>query len=167
MPPFVPRLFGAALSIVAAFILSVPPILHMTIAAAGWLFITDWFTGIAAAALRPGERVSSSAMRLKMKTKLLCYFQILSLGGAVSLMSQSWLVFTAAWGSIAASEGFSIIENIRESATASEMAPVRAFLDRLMPFLTAGTNRLPDPPGPVPSLPAAPSLLEAKDAENA
>lgn len=133
-----PKPLAAALAAAASFVLSVPAELHRTAAVALWFVAVDTATGLASARL--GHRMSSAQFREKLRSKLLCFGQILALCAGVAVLSSSWDWLVAGFWAVCASEALSILENLRASlpqaGSARSLAPLAVLLERLLGAFT-------------------------------
>lgn len=122
-----------ALAALASFLFSAPAALSSAAGVALWFLIVDSVAGLWLA--RRTGTMSSSAFRLKLKDKLVCYALILGLAGGVGVLARTWAWPVAGFWALVAGEGISIGETLRAGlrlSSASWTAPVSTLLDRLM-----------------------------------
>lgn len=122
-----------ALAALASFLLSAPSSLSSAAGVALWFLIVDSVAGLWLA--RRTGTMSSSAFRLKLKDKLVCYALILGLAAGVGVLARTWAWPIAGFWALVAGEGISIGETLRAGLRLSEAAwtePVSKLLDKLL-----------------------------------
>jgi hypothetical protein len=135
-----------ALAALASFLLSAPASLSSAAGVALWFLIVDSCAGLWLA--RRTGTMSSSAFRLKLKDKLVCYSLILGLAGGVGVLARTWAWPVAGFWALVAGEGISVGETLRAGlklSSAGWTAPVSALLDKLMGAIEEGKGAIKIP----------------------
>lgn len=128
----------------------IPAHIQMLAIVALLLGVGDFVTGIAVAAVRGA--LSSREARIRSIAKMAQFFGLISLGAGTSLLTQSWIWYSAAWSGVVAIEALSILENLASLESAgAKMGPASPFLRSVRRFFASFPADIPEAPSPAPS----------------